>query len=239
MISMDLRAGARAMLPWLAGVAPFGLVIGLSAARASAGAVAGWLSGIAIYAGSAQLATIQLIDAGAGPLAVVLTVVIINLRLVLYAGALAPYWRGTPLWWRLLGGYLLVDPSFAVGIARYAEEPDRRRAHAHYLGGAVVLWFGWLTAILVGATIGARVPAGLHLELLVPLFMLGELASRARRGRSRIAAVAAAIAATLTLAVPLHLGVLIGIATGLIAAVVVARGAARSREHPASVEPVR
>ena len=40
----DVAAGARAMVPWLAGLIPFGLVIGVSAARADIPALAGWLT---------------------------------------------------------------------------------------------------------------------------------------------------------------------------------------------------
>jgi hypothetical protein len=38
-------AGARAMVPWLAGIVAFGLVIGVSAAQADVPALAGWLTG--------------------------------------------------------------------------------------------------------------------------------------------------------------------------------------------------
>ena len=65
----DFVAGVRAMVPWLMGVAPFGLVIGVSAAQAGIPTVAGWLTGPAIYAGSAQIATIQMLDAGVAPFA--------------------------------------------------------------------------------------------------------------------------------------------------------------------------
>jgi predicted branched-subunit amino acid permease len=210
-------SGVRAMLPWLLGVAPFGLVIGISASQARIPTAAGWLTGPTIYAGSAQVAAIQLLDGGAAPVAVIVTVLVINLRLVLYSAAMANYWRGTPLWWRLVAGYLLVDPSFAVGIDRYPAEPDRRRAHAHYLGGALVLWVGWLAAIAVGATVGAKVPAALHLELLVPLFLLGELVPKLRRAATRRAVLVSAGVALVCLAAPMHLGIAIGIVAGMAA----------------------
>ena len=107
------------MAPWLIGVAPFGLVIGVSAAEADIPTLAGWLTGPTIYAGSAQVATIQMLDAGAAAYAVIITALVINIRLILYSAAMATYWRGTPLWWRLVGGYLLIDPSFVVGVERY------------------------------------------------------------------------------------------------------------------------
>src|SRR4051794_14050011 len=98
----DLATGARAMLPWAMGVTPFGLVIGVSAARADLPTLAGWLTGPLIYAGSAQIATIEMLDAGAAPVAVIVTALLINVRLVFYSAAMAAHRRGTPMWWRLL-----------------------------------------------------------------------------------------------------------------------------------------
>ena len=40
----EIAAGARAMVPWLAGIVPFGLVIGVSAAQADVPTLAGWLT---------------------------------------------------------------------------------------------------------------------------------------------------------------------------------------------------
>src|SRR5262245_68848 len=129
----DIAAGARAMLPWLVGVVPFGLVIGLSAAQASIPTLAGWLTGPLIYSGSAQVAVIQMLDGGAAPLVVILAALVINLRLVLYSAAMARHWRGSPWWWRLVAGYLLVDPSFAVGLDGYDRPTNRGRALAPLL----------------------------------------------------------------------------------------------------------
>jgi branched chain amino acid efflux pump len=219
----DFVAGARAMVPWLPGVAPFGLVIGVSVSQTHLPPGAGWLTAPVMFGGSAQVAAIQLLDAGAAPVAVIVTAMVINLRLALYSAAMARYWRGTPLWWRLLGGYLLVDPSFAVGIARYENEPDRRRGHAHYLGGGVVLWVGWLAAVAIGARVGASVPSGLHLEMLVPLFLIGELVPKLRQLPTRWAMVVSSGVALLCLTVPLHLGIAIGIVAGMTAGWVAAR----------------
>lgn len=217
----DLTAGARAMLPWAAGVTPFGLVIGVSAARADLPTLAGWLTGPLIFAGSAQLATIQMLDAGAAPVAVIVAALLINSRLVFYSAAMAAHWRGTPMWWRLLAGYLLVDPSFVVGVDRYrqrGDEPDeRRRAHAHYLGGALVLWVVWLAAMTVGALAGVRLPARLHMEFLVPLYLVGQVVPRLGEARARRAAVVAAAVAVVAVAAPVHLGVPVALVAGLTA----------------------
>lgn len=211
----DVLAGARAMVPWLLGVTPFGLVIGIAAANADIPTLAGWLTAPAIYGGSAQVATIELMDAGAAPLVVVTTALAINARLVLYSAAMAARWRGTPGWWRAAAAYLLIDPSFAVGIDRYQQPGDRTGAHAHYLGGAVVLWVTWLAAIAVGATAGAQLPAGLHLEFVIPLYLVGQVVPRATKGAMRRATLAAVAVAVLGYSAPLHLGVVGAIAAGI------------------------
>jgi hypothetical protein len=73
----DIAAGARAMVPWLAGIVPFGLVIGVNAAPADVPALAGWLAGPLIYAGSSQLATIGMLDGRSAPVVVVASALII------------------------------------------------------------------------------------------------------------------------------------------------------------------
>src|SRR5262249_54426010 len=104
----DVATGARAMVPWLAGIISFGLVIGVSATDADVPTLAGWLTGPLIYAGRAQVATIGMLDPGAAPMAVVAVALAINVRLIFYPAAMARHWRGTPWWWRLAASYLLV-----------------------------------------------------------------------------------------------------------------------------------
>jgi predicted branched-subunit amino acid permease len=203
------------MAPWLLGIGPYGLVIGVGAAHADIPTGAGLLTGPAIYSGSAQVATIELLGAGAAPWVVIATALAINARLVVYSGAIAAHWRDTPRWWRALAAYLLVDPSFAVGVARYERPGDRAAAHRHYLGAAVALWVTWLGAMVVGATVGAQLPAGLHLEFVVPLFLVGEVAVRLTTPAMRRAALTAAAVAVAGYAAPLHAGVVAAIALGI------------------------
>ena len=131
---------------------------------------------------------------------------VINVRLIFYSATMARYWRGTPWWWRLVAGYLLVDPSVAVGLEGY-RQLGRDRGHAHYLGGAVLLWVCWLTAIGVGAAAGGGLPAWLHLEFVIPLYLTGQAISKlADPALCRAIFVAAAVA-LLALTAPLQLGI--------------------------------
>jgi len=211
----DLLVGARAMAPWLVGIVPYGLVIGVSAARADIPTLAGWLTAPLVYSGSAQVATIELLDAGAAPLVVVAAALVINLRLVLYSATMAPHWQGTPRWWRALAAYLLVDPSLAVGVDGYRHATDRGRGHLHYFGGAALLWVVWLAAIGIGATAGTRLPAALRLDFVIPLFLAGEVAARLDDHATRWAVAVAVVVAVGAVSAPLHAGVMLAIAAGV------------------------
>jgi predicted branched-subunit amino acid permease len=227
----DIAAGARTMVPWLAGIVPFGLVIGVSAAQADIPTLAGWLTGPLIYAGSSQVATIGMIGAGAAPVVVVASALIINIRLIFYSATMARYWRGTPLWWRMVAAYLIVDPSVAVGLDGY-QRLGRDRGHAHYLGGAVLLWVSWLAAIAAGAMVGAGLPAWLHLEFVIPLYLVGQAITKLARPAQRRAIFAAAVVALLALTAPLQLGIALAITAG-VAAGLTARPAGPAQSiHP-------
>ena len=215
--------GVRAMLPLLLGVAPFGLVIGVTVAELGVPHLAGWSLGWLVYAGSAQLAAVGLLAGSASAVVVVASVAVINLRLALYSAAMAPHWRGTSTAWRLVAAYLLVDPSFAVGSRSYDGSRPRRQAHLHYLGAALVLWVGWLTVIGIGVTAGATLPPALRLESIGPLYLVTLVVMSARTAAARVGVAVAVVTAVAASLLPLHLGPAVGMAAGLLAGSMVLR----------------
>ncbi|MCO8125925.1 AzlC family ABC transporter permease [Acidimicrobiia bacterium EGI L10123] len=213
----DLLAGARAMLPWLVGVVPFGLMVGITVGSSSIDHGAGLATGVTIYAGSAQLAAISLLEQGAAPAVAVATVLAINARLVFYSASMAPRWQGTSAWFRASASYLLIDPSYAVGAAGYDRHPGCR-GNRHYIGAALVLWAAWQLSIIAGYLAGAGVPEALHLEHAIPLFLLAELGHSVRGRPALTAAAVGALVAVVGSGLPLHAGPLLGIAAGIGAA---------------------
>ena len=112
-------AGLRDQVPFILGIIPFGLITG--AAAISAG-VDPWLSmamSVIMFAGSAQLAAISLLAQHAPGGIVVLTVLVVNLRMMMYSAACAPYFRQTPRLRKWLFAYLLTDHVFAMLTTRF------------------------------------------------------------------------------------------------------------------------
>ena len=218
--------GVRAMLPLLLGVAPFGLVIGVTVAELGLPHLAGWSLGWLVYAGSAQLAAVGLLAGSASAVVVVASVAVINLRLALYSASMAPHWRGTSKAWRLVASYLLIDPSFVVGIQSYDGSRPPRQAHLHYLGAALVLWAGWLTMIGIGVTAGATLPPELRLESFGPLYLVTLVVMSARTAAARVGVAVAVVTAVAASFLPLHLGPAVGMTTGLLAGSLVLRRSA-------------
>ena len=218
-----LLAGARAMAPWLVGIAPFGLVIGVSAAQADIPTLAGWASGPLIFGGSAQVATITLLDGGTTAAVAVMAALAVNVRLVLYSAIMARHWQGAPRWFQALAAALLVDPTLSVGVAGYEKAATARHGHFHYMGAALTLLVTWVAAISIGATLGTALPEALRLEFVIPLFLVGEVVPRLTSRATRLAVGAAGALAVIGTWVPLHLGALLAIGGGLATALVAER----------------
>src|SRR5512139_549160 len=116
----EFRRGAVTMAPLLLAYAPFAFLIGVTAS-ASVAPAAAWSGSWLIFAGSAHLAAIQLVDAGAGVLVAAASALVINLRLALLSATLAPHWRGTRLLNRLAAAATVVDPVWMLASRRFAE----------------------------------------------------------------------------------------------------------------------
>jgi len=82
------------------------------------------------YDGGALLAPIPLSRAQVtASLLIVATAAVINLRHLMYGGALSPRFRGQPRWFRLLGPYFLLDQVFALTSVRTELDDDDWRRY--------------------------------------------------------------------------------------------------------------
>jgi len=216
----EFVAGARAELPIVFGVVPFGLIYGVvTRAAGMPPALALAMSSI-VFAGSAQLIGAKLIGASVPGAIILLTTLVVNLRHILYSASVAPYLRRLSPGWKAVLAYLLTDEAYAVVISHYEQPGDVAHKHWYFLGAGLTLWTTWQLSSAAGIYLGGQVPPSWSLDLSVPLTFIG-LVLPALRDRAMVAAaLTAGLTAVAASALPLKLGLIVaavvGIAAGLL-----------------------
>jgi predicted branched-subunit amino acid permease len=206
--------------PFLLGVAPFGVVVGVAMVAAGIPPLAAMAMSIVVYAGASMLAAAQFLSEGAPLAAIVLTAFFINLRFLMYSASLRPHLRGVPWRARLLAGSLLADNVYGVSMARFTEHPDMPGKLGYYLGAGMAIWLTWQVAVALGIAVGAGLPAQWRLEFAAPLAFIALTVPFLRDRGMVAAAVAAAIVAVAAAGLPARIGLaaaaFVGIAAGMV-----------------------
>jgi 4-azaleucine resistance transporter AzlC len=164
--------GARDTLPIAVGIIPFGLVAGAAAVEAGYGVGGAVGFSVIVFAGASQLAAIDLLSGGSAVAVAVLTAWLINLRMVMYSAALAPWLSREPTRRRSLAAYVLTDQAFALSITYYGHGAPLGDRLRYYLGVAVPLWVNWQVTTLIGAFVGNKIPDDIPLDFAIPLCFL-------------------------------------------------------------------
>src|SRR5438128_11431954 len=110
----EFAAGAKAEVPVLFGVLPFGLIYGALALQAGIPPGAALAMSSVVLAGPAQFVGTELFAPGApGPL-IILTPFIVNPRPMLYSASVAPYLSRLGPRWKSPLAHLLPDHASAI-----------------------------------------------------------------------------------------------------------------------------
>jgi predicted branched-subunit amino acid permease len=216
-----LRNGVREMLPAGIAIGSWGLVTGVAMAKSGLPVSYAIALSLVVFAGSAQLATLPLIVAGA-PLPVIwLTALMVNLRFVIFSAALRPYFSNIRLRQRLFAGYVAGDLGFALFMQRYSNALEKGTAEqrGYFYGGAVTNWIAWQTASIAGILLAALIPTEWGLGLAAVLALLAVLIPMLVSVPAVLGVVTAAALSLVFAQLPLKLGLLISIAAGVLVAV--------------------
>jgi predicted branched-subunit amino acid permease len=216
-------AAVRDTLPVGASIAPLGLVIGATAARAGVPAIVDMVAAAAVFAGAAHLAALTLLAAGAGALAALGTAVLVNVRLLLYSASIEPRFREQPRWFRWLGPALLIDQTYFLVAAR-DDLDDPARFRRYWLTAGALLLGCWVTSVGMGSVLGPLLPAGSPLDAAAVLVLVGMLAPRLKAWRPAVVALVALVVAVVAAPLPGGVGLLSGLVAGGTVGAVLDRG---------------
>ncbi len=215
----ELIAGIRAITPMLMGIAPFGMVCGAAAVSTGFTPWQAFAMGWIIFAGSAQIAAMQLFASGAPMLIIISTAAVINLRFMMYSASIAPHFRQLNGRWHLLLAYLVTDQAYAQSIAHLIENKESKDLHWYFLGIGSALWVCWQISTVIGIVLGSLTPQSWSLDFIIPLTFIAMVVPLLSSRAMLLAAVAGGSASVL-LALPLKLNLiaaaLVGIGAGLL-----------------------
>ena len=213
----DWRAGARDMRGAGLGIGAWGLVTGVAMVKSGLGLGLSLAITLLVYAGSAQLAALPLIIAGAPLTLVLVAAFCVNLRFVVFSAQLRPYLEALPRWQRALCGYLNGDVVFVTLLRRHPVADGSARQRRYYLGAAAMNWMCWQVPSLAGVILADHVPdrwgLGFAGTLALLAIVYGLLADHAT---AAVIVLASALSTSLFW-LPLRLNIVVAIIVSLLA----------------------
>ncbi len=203
------KAGFKSVLPIISGIIPFGAVMGSAFAEAKLSFFQAMLMNTAVYAGAAQLATVNLMKMNAAVFVVIATGLIINLRFLLYSAAMAPYLKTASPLVKFLCAFTLTDQSYAAMTGNQDKFSTNAEAAQFYLGTAACMILTWHASVIAGFVFGNFAPAALSLDFAIPLSFVALLIPTLKRRGHQVVALFSSIASLLLNDFPLKTGLMI------------------------------
>jgi predicted branched-subunit amino acid permease len=217
--------GLLVVAPALVALAAWGLVTGVAMVKSGLTQWQALGMSLAMFAGSAQLAALPLIAAGAPIWVVLLTTAVVNLRFVIFTAGLYPYFRHLPLGKRMALGYVTGDVSFALSVSRWSVQPLPPRGRTEqtwfYLGICSGTWVVWQGSAAAGIFLGTGIPEGWGLDFVAILALVALVLPMIAGAPTIAGALVAAVVAVLAAGAPLKLGLVIAVVAGIGAAMAV------------------
>ncbi|CAH0537603.1 AzlC family ABC transporter permease [Vibrio marisflavi] len=210
-------SGMKAIFPLCVGNFPFSFIVGTISVHAGMSVFQSTMWSLTVFAGSAQMVALGLVQASAAMLVIMLTTFIINLRHILYSAAQSEHMKDYPIWMRALMAYGLTDEVFASTIGEMKKQEKNR--HWFYLGAMFTFWGSWVLADFLGAWIGASFPeiANYGLDFAMIAAFIAIVIPQVKSRECIVAAVVATVTAILLANLPYSLAYVIAAATGVYA----------------------
>jgi predicted branched-subunit amino acid permease len=211
----EFRRGAREMVGIALGIAAWGLVTGVAMIKSGMGLGLALMMSLMVFAGTAQLASVPLIAAGAPIWVVWATALCLNLRFVIFSAQWRPYFKHLPLKRRALLAYFTADLNYVLFMRRFPEPRPSPEQQPYFWGGVAVNAGAWHVASLLGILLGNHVPTEWGLGFAGTMALLGMTYSLLSDRATWLPAAIAGAAAVAAFALPLKLNMLVAIAAAV------------------------
>jgi 4-azaleucine resistance transporter AzlC len=161
-----LKAACLEALPLAIAIAAYGLSYGVMAVQAGFSFLTAVAMSVFVFSGSAQLVAVAMAAGGAGMISILLTVVLLNLRNLLYGAALAEGLTPAGKWKALLA-FGISDEPFVLASSHFKRfGPDP----VYFSVVTGMFYIAWILAGYFGALMGSQLdPQKWGLDLAFPV----------------------------------------------------------------------
>ena len=212
------KKGFMDLIPLTIPVIPFGVIYGVVGVELGLSPLVTFAMSFIIFAGSSQIAFVQLYTAGASPLVMISSVLAINSRHFLYSAVLAQYLNKLNLYWKILLSYLMTDQAFSVSLSYFKKNQKKTFSHYHMLGSGFTLWLLWQISTLSGIVLGNVIPEALGLEFAIPLTFLSLIIAELKKYDHLLIIIISGAISLITYNFPLKVYIILSAFVGLVAA---------------------
>lgn len=201
------------------GVSAWGLVTGVAMVKSGLSVGLALIISLTVFAGSAQLAALPLIAAGAPLLLVLGAAFCVNLRFVVFSAQMRPYLERLSLRRRLVYGYLIGDVNLVMMLRRHPIADGSATQTQYFLGGGLTNWVFWQVPSIAGILLADLFPdswgVGFAGTLALLAIVLGLMANRAVAGIIIMASALSTALFWLPLKLNLVLAILLALMVGM------------------------
>ena len=197
------------------GIAAWGLITGVAMAKSGLPLPVVLAMSLLVFAGSAQLAVVPLMAAGAPVWVVWATALCVNLRFVIFSAQWRPYFKHLPLSQRLRLAYCTADLNYVMFMKRFPEPRPAPEQMPYFWGGAVINMAAWHVPSLIGIFLAGSIPLHWGIGFAGTLALMGIGLSLLNDRAGAVAAAVAGCAAVVAYALPMKLNIVVAIAAAV------------------------
>ncbi len=228
------------MLGTAIGIAAWGLITGVAMGKSGLPLPLMVFMSLLVFAGSAQLAVLPLMSAGAPLWVVWATALCVNLRFMIFSAQWRPYVAHLPFGQRLRWAYLTADLNYVMFMKRFPNPVPAPEQPPYFWGGALTNWLAWQVPSLAGIFLADAVPVHWGIGFAGTLALLGLGLSLVQGRATAVAGVVAGCAAIAAYALPYKLNIVVAIATAVAMGLLLDHGAQRAagKREPETTPPL-
>src|SRR5690625_4255126 len=214
--------GFRHVLPAMVATSVWGFVTGIAMLKSGLSEAQALLMTFLVYAGSAQLTALPLLESQAPLWLIFVAGFVVNIRFLIFGAALQPFFRHYNWRQRFFLGYLTSDIAFALFMAHYGEA-KKQGTHDqlwYFLGMILPGWLSWQLSSVAGVYYTGLLTPACTLDYAAILALLAILVPLVTNRALVICLIVAALTAWVGQLLPLRLGLVTAVFVGMIAGVV-------------------